>query len=181
MVEILHAAISPAQHHHRLELFRNDRFARIAPQTRRWLIEQDGHVEFDKAGFDGIAKSNVDDDANTRAGNCRVGLEAQAAVLQFVADPVNSECIGIEDYAVVDWDAANVMKDAKHGVRVWITKPKKINILRRTKRTDEPSRHQHRPFQNEALAMRGRAEAIEKPLKRIAGQQPLEGLIGLMR
>jgi hypothetical protein len=57
-----------------------------------------------------------------------------------------------------------------------IADSQQIQIAGRAQRIFEPLRKEHRSLQNEALAILGLTQAIEKALKNIVVEQQIEGL-----
>ena len=95
------------------------------------------------------------------------------------ADAINSEARYIEHYGIRSRDRANLLEGFEQRSRIGIAETEKIEITRRPKWIIEPCREQHRAFQDEALAMPGRAETIEETLQHVTGQEQVERLVAL--
>src|SRR5215467_10831846 len=88
-----------------------------------------------------------------------------------------SNAANVELDAIVCLHFTYLTEDADHGFRIRIAKAEKIEIACRTKRVVEPRCYQHCAFQDEAVSMRSLTEAVEQPLKYVACEQKVEGLL----
>jgi len=59
----------------------------------RWLIKQNRQVQFLDFRLNGVSKVDIYDNPNLGAVDCGVGLDAQAAIFEIIALPINDKAV----------------------------------------------------------------------------------------
>ena len=78
------------------EIFCDDRFPRIRTQPGYGEAEQYRQVDFFDPWFDRVAKTDIDDNRNPRAGQPRRRTQAEAAIFKLLPYQINPQRIDVK-------------------------------------------------------------------------------------
>jgi hypothetical protein len=90
------------------------------------------------------------------------------------------DAVFVEDDTIVIRYATDFLQDAHDFVLIVIADSQEIQIAGRAERIFKTLRKKHRSLQNEAVAILGLTQAIEKALKNMVVEQQIEGLAALL-
>ncbi len=101
-------------------------------------------------------------------------LQTDAAIFHFLSDDRRSERINVEGESIVALDRHDLPEVGDQAVRIGLPMPEKIRIPRHPIVVRYPYRGQHAAFQDEAVAMRRKRQAVEQSFERKPHQQDIE-------
>ena len=153
----------------------------VCTQLRCWQAEKDGIFDHLEARLDGITKANIDNNSDARASQRGCAAQADAAVLELLADAGNAQAVMIELHAVVARNREDLAKGGQNGFLARIAKSQEVEIACPARCVGQPSCKQHGALEDEAVGMWRAAQPIEKPLVHKPGEQHIERLRRLAR
>ncbi len=152
-----------------MELLGDDCFWGIRADAGSGRVEKHGIVGFDGARLDRVAEADVELHADAHLTQPSLESDAQAAVLRCVADRFGAEGLHGEGHAVVGnldlTDVADAVPD-RCIVRVSVTR--EVEVARGPVCGTAPDREEHRPLEDERVAMGRDAEPVQEALRRVA-------------
>ncbi|HEX8114444.1 MAG TPA: hypothetical protein VF516_42230 [Kofleriaceae bacterium] len=176
VVEVLHAAVQPAQVDHRLELLGHHRLARVARELGRREAEQRGVRDGLRTGSDDVAEPDVDLHGDARPAEQTDEANPHALVVRVLLDALGFHCGRVEHHAVwLDIGRAHLTDHAFQVLERVVEAAEEVEVLRRARERRVPHVQHQRALEDQARPVRRLRQPVEEPLHRVVLQQLLEG------
>ena len=136
--------------------------SRVGAQAGGRQVKQDGKFHFLDPRFNGIAESDVNEDAHARACDDRDRFDPYAAIFRYPPNLIDAQKGSIEFDSVFDFNGTYLTERGQHYFHIGIAESQEVDITRCPIRIGDPGRDQHGALQYETVAMDRKTEAIEK-------------------
>src|SRR3546814_6078558 len=131
-----------------------------------------------EAWLHGIAETDIDDNCYAGPGERGCSAQADATILQLLADGSGLQRIEIKGHAIVASARQDFAKYAEDAPLAGIAKSQEIEVTRAAGCLRQPGVEQHGALQDKAVCMRRAAQPVEQALVNEARQKDVERLIG---